>query len=70
MAGCTYCKQVKQLMDLTEQRYVVYTLGEDFSIEEFQEKFNTKYFPQVVLDDKLIGGAKETVAYFRESNLV
>ena len=57
-------------MEITEQRFVVYTLDKDFTIEEFQDEFDTKYFPQVVHGDKVIGGAAETVQYFKEKNLV
>ena len=70
MPGCGYCRQVKQLMELTEQRHVVYTLDEDFTIEEFESNFNTRLFPQVVYNKQHIGGCKETVAYLREQNLV
>lgn len=70
MPGCIYCRQVKQLMELTEQRHVVYTLDEDFTIEEFESNFNTRLFPQVVYNKQHIGGCQETVAYLREQNLV
>ncbi len=70
MPGCSYCRQVKQLMELTEQRHVVYTLDEDFTIEEFESNFNTRLFPQVVYNKQHIGGCQETVAYLREQNLV
>jgi|TARA_R100000030_G_C3212940_1_gene113840 glutaredoxin len=70
MPGCGYCRQVQQLMEITEQKFVVYTLDKDFTIEEFQNEFDTKYFPQVVHGDKVIGGAAETVQYFKEKNLV
>ena len=70
MPGCSYCRQVKQLMELTEQKHVVYTLDEDFTIEEFESNFNTRLFPQVVYNEQHIGGCQETVAYLREQNLV
>ena len=70
MPGCSYCRQVKQLMELTEQRHVVYTLDEDFTIEEFESNFNTRLFPQVVYNKQHIGGCQETIAYLREQNLV
>lgn len=69
MPGCDYCKQIKQLMELTEQKHVVYTLNEDFTLEEFESEFKTKFFPQVVVNDKHIGGAVETVKYFKDNNL-
>ncbi len=70
MPGCSYCRQVKQLMELTEQKHVVYTLDEDFTIEEFESNFNTRLFPQVVYNKQHISGCQETVAYLREQNLV
>ena len=70
MPGCSYCRQVKQLMELTEQKHVVYTLDEDFTIEEFESNFNTRLFPQVVYNKQHLGGCQETVAYLREQNLV
>ena len=70
MPGCSYCRQVKQLMELTEQRHVVYTLDENVTIEEFESNFNTRLFPQVVYNKQHIGGCQETVAYLREQNLV
>lgn len=71
--GCKHCELVKDLMLLAKQEHVVYTLDKDFTIEEFESQFNTKYFPQVVdqtHNHKVIGGAKETVRYFKENNLV
>jgi len=70
MPGCGYCRKGKELMEITNQEHVIYTLNEDFTIDEFTAEFNTKYFPQVVHNEKHIGGAAETVAYFREQNLV
>ena len=71
--GCPYCEKVKELMRLTKQEYVVYTLDEHFTIENFEEEFNTRTFPQIVLDNssqrKHIGGAAELAQYFKEKSL-
>ena len=60
-------------MRLTKQQYVVYTLDEHFTIENFEEEFNTRTFPQIVLDNssqrKNIGGAAELAQYFKEKSL-
>ena len=40
MNGCPYCEKVKELMRLTKQHYVVYTLDEHFTIENFEEEFS------------------------------
>ena len=73
MNGCPYCEKVKELMRLTKQHYVVYTLDEHFTIENFEEEFNTRTFPQIVLDNssqrKHIGGAAELAQYFKEKSL-
>jgi len=74
MNGCGYCDKVKELMSLTKQRFVVYTLDEHFTIEEFDGEFNTLQFPQVVADlpsgdRQHIGGAAEVAEYFKEHNL-
>ena len=74
MNGCNYCDKVKQLMQLTNQQYVVYTLDEHFTIEEYNGEFDTYQFPQVVADlpkgERLhIGGASEVAVYFKENNL-
>ena len=60
-------------MRLTKQQYVVYTLDEHFTIENFEEEFNTRTFPQIVLDNsskrKHIGGAAELAQYFKEKSI-
>jgi|TARA_B100000073_G_scaffold318636_1_gene296917 glutaredoxin len=69
--GCPYCTKVKQVLELAELKHVVYKLGTDFDRTEFYDKFGQgSTFPQVILDDKMIGGCTETVKYLREQNLV
>ena len=71
MDGCKHCELVKDLMLLAKQEHVIYTLDRDFDIDQFESQFKTKYFPQVVAAPaELIGGAKETVRYFKENQLV
>ncbi len=75
MDGCSHCEKVKELLHLTEQQFVVYTLDQHFTIEEFEDEFGTKIFPQVVVDLKgeneriKIGGAAEVAKYFKENGL-
>ncbi len=74
MEGCSFCDKVKQLMELTKQQHVVYTLNQHFSIEDFENEFGTKQFPQVIVDTKnndrvRIGGAAELAQYFKENSL-
>ena len=72
--GCSYCEQIKELMTLTNQRFVVYTLGQQFNIKQFEEEFGTSTFPQVVHDINnervKVGGTAETARYFKEIALV
>ncbi len=75
MEGCDYCHKVQELLDLTGQEFVVYNLDQHFTIDEFEDEFGTRQFPQVVVDhvgnDKRvkIGGAAEVAQYFKENNI-
>lgn len=69
--GCPYCVKVQQVLQLAELNYEVYKLGQDFSREEFYEKFGQgSTFPRVVLGEELLGGCSETVTYLKEQKLV
>jgi glutaredoxin len=69
--GCPYCVKVQQVLQLAELNYEVYKLGQDFSREEFYEKFGQgSTFPRVVLGEELLGGCSETVKYLKEQKLV
>jgi glutaredoxin len=49
----------------------VYTLDEDFTKEEFYAEFgNNSTFPQVICDDKKLGGCSDTVKYLKEQQIV
>ena len=51
--------------------HVVYTLGEDFDRQQFISEFGEgSTFPQVIMDDKHLGGCVDTVKYLKENNLV
>ena len=51
----------------------MYTLDQHFTIENFEEEFDTRIFPQIVVDNKTtsernhIGGAAELAQYFKEN---
>lgn len=69
--GCPFCTKVEQVLQLTEQPYVVLKLGRDYNREEFYSKFGKgSTFPRVVLGEQLIGGCTETVKYLKENNIV
>lgn len=69
--GCPYCKKVEQLLDLTNQSYVVYTLDQDFTKQEFYSEFGEgTTFPQVICNDAKIGGCSDTVKFLKEQKIV
>ncbi len=69
--GCPYCTKVVQVLQLAEQKHVVYKLNRDYTREEFYSKSGVgSTLPQVLVDETSIGGCSETVKYLREQNLV
>lgn len=74
--GCPYCDKIKSIMQLAEQKHVVYELGTDYTREEFYLKFgNGSTFPQVILnedsvDSVKLGGCTDTVAYLKEQKVI
>ena len=37
--GCPYCEKIKEVLKLTESKFVVYTLSKHFERKEFYEEF-------------------------------
>ena len=69
--NCPYCHKVKQVMELTKSNFVVYNLGEHFTKEEFYSEFGQEStFPQVVCDDKKIGGSVDTIKFLKEQQVL
>lgn len=69
--GCPYCDKVKKVLELTNSKFVVYTLGEDFTREQFYSEFGEgSTFPQVICDDKKLGGCSDTVKFLKEKEIV
>ena len=69
--GCPYCTKVQQVLELAGLQHVVYKLDSDFTKEEFYAEFGQgSTFPQVIVDDKHIGGCTDTVQYLKEQSLV
>ena len=69
--GCPYCTKVQQVLELAQLQHVVYKLNTDFTRDEFYSEFGEgSTFPQVIVDDKHIGGCTDTVQYLKEQNLV
>ena len=69
--GCPYCDKVKQVLKLTESKYVVYNLDQHFDKDSFYGEFGEgSTFPQVVCDGKKLGGSIETVKFLREKKII
>ena len=69
--SCPYCSKVKQVLELTGSNFVVYTLGEDFTREEFYAEFGEgSTFPQVICNEKKLGGSVDTIKFLKEQQLV
>ena len=68
---CKHCKKIKTIMELTASDFVVYTLGEDFTKNQFRAEFGeNSTFPQVVCDQKKIGGSVETIQFLKEQQII
>jgi len=69
--GCPYCEKIKQVMKLANLDHITYTLGENFSRDEFYAEFgNGSTFPQVIMDDQHLGGCTDTVKYLKENGIL
>ena len=69
--GCTYCEQVNPILDLCHFQYREYKFDEHFDRHAFQEEFGgNSTFPQVLLNNKKLGGCTDTVKYLKEHNLL
>ena len=68
---CPYCSKIKMALELTGNQIVVYNLNEHFTKEEFYSEFGEgSSFPQVICDDRKLGGCIETVKYLKELQMV
>ena len=69
--GCPYCEKIKEVLKLTESKFVVYNLDEHFDKDSFYGEFGQgSTFPQVVVDGKKLGGCVDTVQFLKENKIV
>ena len=69
--GCPYCDKVKQVLELTGSKFVVYNLDQHFGKKEFYGEFGEgSTFPQIVCDGKKIGGCVYTIEFLKENRIV
>jgi glutaredoxin len=73
--GCPYCDKIKTILgDLSIKKgyqVICYELGTNFNKDEFYAEFGEEStFPQIILNDKNLGGCIDTVKYLQENNLL
>jgi len=69
--GCPYCDKIKTVLELTEQKHVVYLLDREFTKENFYDKFGEQStFPQVICDDSIIGGCVDTLRFLKGKKIL
>lgn len=69
--NCPYCSKVKQVLELTGNKFVTYELDKDFTREEFYDKFGQgSTFPQVLCDEQKLGGCVDTIKFLKEHQIV
>ena len=68
--GCNHCKQIIEVLGLSELNYVEYKLDIDFSKVAFYGQFGEgATFPQVVMNGDNLGGCQESIQYMQENNI-
>tara|TARA_B100000965_G_C19298622_1_gene629111 strand:+ start:408 stop:656 length:249 start_codon:yes stop_codon:yes gene_type:complete len=64
---CPMCYKVKTVFEMLGRDYVYKELNKDYTAEEFELKFpDVIDLPQVMLDNKVIGNANQTLKYLKE----
>ena len=68
--GCGYCSHLTMFLDTRGINYTQLHLHNDFTQEEFVNKFGRgSSFPQVLYKNERLGGMKDTVKYVAENLL-
>lgn len=67
--GCTFCDQAKIVLDMGRYSYTEYKLEQDYTKEQFIEKFGQSTFPRILINDNLIGGFTELKQMILENTL-
>ena len=69
--NCQWCDRVKQLFASVDIDYIEYKLDKDFTREQFiLEVEEAATFPQVSINNKAIGGCKETLKYLQDREMI
>lgn len=72
---CPWCDKIKKVLEhLSINKgfpVTIYELDINFNREEFIEKFGEgSTFPQVLVNDKKLGGCVDTIKYLQENSLI
>jgi glutaredoxin len=63
--ACPYCDQAKALLKMKEIEYEEKIIGDGYLKEDLLEAVpGARSVPQIILDEKLIGGFQELKQYF------
>ena len=69
--GCPYCDKIKEVLELTESKFVVYTVGKQVDKDAFYGEFGEgSTFPQVTCDGKKLGGCVDTIEFLKENKIL
>lgn len=73
--SCPYCDKIKTVLgDLSIRKgypVICYELDTNFTREEFYAEFGQgSTFPQVIANDKHLGGCLDTIRYLQENNVL
>ena len=69
--NCQWCDRVKYLLDHININYLEYKYEQDFTKKQFYDEFGEgAAFPQVSIDNKHIGGCKDTLHYLQENSFI
>ena len=68
--SCPYCTKVAAVLDSKGISYTKLTLEEDYTRDEFLDKFGKSTFPRVLHNGELVGGFMETVNYLVQNGYV
>jgi glutaredoxin len=72
---CPYCDKIKQVLEhisvIKAYPVFIYELDTHFNRDDFYAEFGEgSTFPQVLCDEKKLGGSVETIKYLKEQQIV
>jgi glutaredoxin len=69
--GCGFCDKLTDFLDKKGFNYDKFTLGEDFTVDQFLSKFGPgSTFPQTCVNYESVGGMRDTIRYLVEHKYV